>query len=135
MNILNFALGGLAGSSASPLALATGLPGTSLFSSGSAGAANAASPLAARDGLISDLPDISSMVNLLQQAAGSQNAGSPTSASQPVDSSVSSQAPLLNLPPLPPMPQPQQPAAVPTDDHGQSNIVFSDADNDGALIH
>jgi hypothetical protein len=135
MNILNFALGGLAGGlSGSPFAALTGVPIAMLLSHGSSAAGSAALPVPARDSEIPNLADISSMVNLLAQAAGSQGADAQATGSQSAGATDSS-APLLNLPPLPPMPAPQKPSAVPTDDHGQSNIVFSDGDADGSLIH
>jgi hypothetical protein len=71
---------------------------------------------------MSGLLDLSSSINALQQAASAQT----TDTSAP---------PLINPPPLAPMPAPKPAPDVPTDDHGQSNIVFSNADADGALIH
>jgi hypothetical protein len=78
-------------------------------------------PTSDRDSQISDLATISSSVNLLGQAASSQSA--------------SADEPLLNLPALPAMPAPTPAPPVASDDHGQSNIVFSDPDTDGDLIH
>jgi hypothetical protein len=72
--------------------------------------------ISSRDSAVSSSLDFTPSVDLLQQAAGMQ--GSAGSAEQP----------LLNLPPLAPMPAPKAAPAVPNDDHGQSNIVFSDSD-------
>jgi hypothetical protein len=73
-----------------------------------------------RDSQIADLSTISTSVNLLQQAASS---------------TATDSADLLQFPTPAPMPAPKAAPAVPTDDHGQSNIVFSDSDADGTLIH
>jgi hypothetical protein len=136
MNLLNVAVGALT-SANSPLA---GSPVASILLGSTSG--TAAAP--ARDSLISDLPDVSSTVNLLGQFASSQSSGVSvatdllgqlTGSQASGTSTDGSQEPELTLPPLPPMPAPQKPAAVPTDDHGQSNVVFSDSDSDGALIH
>ncbi len=87
-----------------------------------AASAAAAVPAVSRDAAISDLSDISSSVNLLAaQASGTQSTSDPSLA--------------LNLPPLPQMPATQPPPQVPTDDHGTSNVVFSDPDAAGDLIH
>ncbi len=119
MNLLNVAGSGLAG----------GLPGSPLTPPAGSFAAplpsatstlNGAS-VPARDSAIANISGISASVNLLQQAAASTI-------------SVSA-GPNLTIPPLPPMPAPKAAPAVPTDDHGQSNIVFSNQDADGALIH
>jgi hypothetical protein len=125
MNVLNLAQGLLTGAVPSLLsAVGAGSASTSPASGTSAGAG---SLITTRDGAMTDLLDASPAVNLLGQAA----AALQTEAS----SSDSSQEPLLNLPPLAPMPAPKPAAAVPTDDHGQSNIVFSSPDADGAFVH
>jgi hypothetical protein len=85
------------------------------------------SSAAARDTAVADLPAVSNSVNLLAQAA--------TASSTTSSSGASSSGEQLTLPPLPQMPAPQAPPAVPTDDHGTSNVVFSDPDADGSLIH
>lgn len=77
-----------------------------------------------RDAQLADLAERSSSVNLLATASNALAAGGAGSAD----------APLLTLPPSPPMPAPAKPAATATDDNGQSNIVFSNADADGSLI-
>lgn len=116
-NFLNFALGGLVGGLAgsplqsvlrSPLQGLTGSRGTAPLGgaqfSGVAG-------LLSRDSQMPELAGLTSSTNLLAQAASDQ--------------------PLLLLPPLAPMPAPAKAPAVPTDDHGQSNIVFADGATDG----
>ncbi len=75
-----------------------------------------------RDDAMADLSTLSGTVNLL--AAAANGGGGSSAASEQ-----------LTLPPLPQMPAPKAPAAVPTDDHGVSNVVFSDADVSGDLIH
>jgi hypothetical protein len=126
MNLLSLALGGLeAGSPGAPLSSSEVSTVTSLFS-GQSPVTALISQGSSRDSSMSGLLDLSSSVNALQQAAAAQGGSS---------SAASSTSEALNLPPLPPMPAPAKPPAVPTDDHGQSNIVFSDADSDGALIH
>jgi hypothetical protein len=82
----------------------------------------------ARDRALTGFLEVSSQVNRLFQAVGTLTG----TAGAPADTA---DAPMPNLPPLAPMPAPKLAPAVPTDDHGQSNIVFSDGDADGALIH
>jgi hypothetical protein len=131
-NLLNFALGGLTGAiSGSPLQSLIGSPIQGLTGPGNASPTQGAGGLAGlvgRDGQMPELGDISSSINLLQQAANSLGASGASAGSD-------AGAQQLDLPPLAPMPAPAQPAAVATDDHGQSNIVFSDAGADGSLIH
>ena len=125
MNLLSLALGGLAaGSPGSPLGSSTVSMTTSLFSGQSPIPALTADP-SNRDRGMSGMLDLSSSVNALQQAASAPS----------TDSSAALASSALQFPPLPPMPAPAKAPAVPTDDHGQSNIVFSDADGDGTLIH
>jgi len=125
MNLLSLALGGLAaGSPDSPLSSSAVSAATSLFS-GQSPVTALLSNASGRDSGMSGLLDLSSTMNALQQAAAAQGAGS----------SAASGTPAVDLPPLPQMPAPAKPPDVPTDDHGQSNIVFSDADGDGTLIH
>jgi hypothetical protein len=83
--------------------------------------------LSTRDAAVADLPALSSSVNLLAQAASTAASSASAGTSDPAEQ--------LTLPPLPQMPAPQTPPAVPTDDHGSSNVVFSDPDADGSLIH
>ena len=130
-NLLNFALGGLTGAlSGSPLAPLIGAPLAALTASKTGHATGSASPATvsatpSRDSQIADLGTMSSSVNLLAQLA---------SAIGGTNASAASGEP-LSAAPAPPIPAPAKPAAVPTDDHGQSNIVFSDSDVDGSLIH
>jgi hypothetical protein len=93
--------------------------------------ASASAPLAAgtspavpsRDSSVADLSALTASINLLaQQASGAGVSAQDASAA-------------IAFPSLPAMPAPQQPAAVPTDDHGSSNVVFADPDADGSLIH
>jgi hypothetical protein len=106
----------LSGAASSGLpALQAGLLGPAAATGG------AAAPAASRDAAITDLSSISGSVNLLAQASGTQSGGDPSQA--------------LTLPPLPQMPAAQPAPQVPTDDHGTSNVVFSDPDAGGDLIH
>jgi hypothetical protein len=81
-----------------------------------------------RDSAMGDLGSISTAVNLLSQLAnGSGSAGGSGSSG-----SATSQ---LTLPPISAAPQAKAPPAVPTDDNGTSNVVFSDPDASSDLIH
>lgn len=122
MNVSSLAQGGLSGPSVGPSMTSSGLAIAALPLSGQSAAAVASS---SRDSAASGLLDLSSAINALGQMASAQ--GTDTSATL-ADSA-------LQLPPLPPMPAPAKPPAIPTDDHGQSNVVFSDADDDATLIH
>jgi hypothetical protein len=126
MNVLSLASSGLTGaSSSSPLFSAAA--SSTLGGSAAAALTSALSP---RDAAIAGLVDASPALNALQQAAGTL-LGQSTSG----QSTASSTNALVQLPPLPQAPAAQPAPTVPTDDHGQSNVVFSDADADGALIH
>ena len=70
-------------------------------------------------------------VNALAQAAEAQTSSSATASS--VTSATTD--PLAAQPSLPQLPAPQKAPTVPTDDHGQSNVVFSDSGTDGDLVH
>ena len=125
MNLLSLALGGLAAGSPNsvqtPLAMTPPALSSSPLSSvtGPATQSN-------RDSGMSGLLDLSSAMNALQQAASTQGTGT----------TAASDSTALQMPPLPQMPAPAKAPSVATDDHGQSNVVFSDPDDDdGALIH
>jgi hypothetical protein len=127
MNVLSLALGGLTGGSSGPPLASSILSATAALLAQQAFPAAGASGATSRDTAISGELGLSPAINALQQFATAQaTGGSNTSAS-------SAQA--LQLPPLPPMPAPAKAPDVPSDDHGQSNIVFSDAGGDGTLIH
>jgi hypothetical protein len=120
MNAMRAASGAPTGASpTSFLRPATGSQSASLLAGGPARTGTAAA--SGRDDAAASLLDLPPTLNLLRTAAG-------------VQSSDPSEAPLLNLPPLAPMPAPKPAPSVPTDDHGQSNIVFSDPDGGSAPI-
>lgn len=83
-----------------------------------------------RDDAIANLASTTGSVNLLAQAAGALG-GSGASAG---DTSASNGL-ALTLPPLPQMPPTPPDPTAPTGDNGKSNVVFSDPDADGDLIH
>jgi hypothetical protein len=120
MNAMRAAPGAPTGGSPSLFPrLATDSRPASLLARGSALTDTAAA--SGRDDAAASLLDLPPTLNLLRAAAG-------------VQSSDPSEAALLNLPPLAPMPAPKPAPSVPTDDHGQSNIVFSDPDGGSAPI-
>lgn len=125
MNLLNAA----AAMITSPLRPIAGSPIAS-YLSGQIGISGGALAVSARDSAISELSCDSTLVNGLQQFASSQTSEAGASA---IDSA-------LGAPGVPPMPSPKPAATGPADDHGRSNIVFSntdsdsDADADAALI-
>jgi hypothetical protein len=94
---------------------------TQLSAPGNTGSGVSSGVPVSRDSAITDLSSISSAVNLLAQASGTQTTGGADAQ--------------LTLPPLPQMPAAASPPSVPTDDHGTSNVVFSDPEAAGDLIH
>jgi len=127
MNVVSPAPGARTAGSATALPAAASRLPAALPLEAPAGTATVAGS-SARDRALTGFLELSSQVNGLYQAAGAlaDTAGAPADTAG---------APMLNLPPLAPMPAPKPAPAVPTDDHGQSNIVFSDGDADGTLIH
>jgi hypothetical protein len=109
--------------STAPLA-ATPLPAGASSTPGTA-TGGGTSPVPSRDSSVADLASLTASMNLL-----AAQAASPAAAAQAQTAEAA-----ITLPALPAMPAPQAPAAVPTDDHGASNVVFADADADGSLIH